>query len=162
MKKPMTARQALDLFDNKKEPIAAGTCSFHCKYCGTSNYFTGNLEDAPEDFRCVDCGYTIFNHHREPRYWHNPLDAPLKWGTTVVPLSEWIDPRKKYTCGGKRVENISIELCNSVGKEVTYPVKGTVIIREKPLNTEYRIWTLNGVGDLVWGGNDKDLVEVKE
>jgi hypothetical protein len=120
------------------------------------------LENAPESFRCVDCGYTIFIKYRKPEHWDDPTQAPLTWGTTVIPLSEWIDPAKSYTCGGKKVVNIHIELYNSAGEEVTYPVKGTVIIREKPLKTAYRIWTLNGIGDVVWGGNDKDLIEVKE
>jgi len=82
------------------------------------------------------------------------------WGSDVIPKDQWIDPTKKYTCGGHRVINLHIKLQNSSGQEVTYPVKGTVVLREKPWKTEYRIWSLNGKSDIVFGKGD-DLVEAK-
>ena len=72
-----------------------------------------------------------------------------------------IDPTKKYTCGGKRVVGLVIVRFNDCGNEVTYPVKGTVILREKPLKTEYRTWSIDGEADVVWHKGD-NLVEVKE
>ena len=83
----------------------------------------------------------------------------INWGTKVIPKKFWIDPTKKYTCGGNRVENITIVLHNSCGDEVTYPVKGTIILREKPLKTTFAIWSLDGRADVVWGkGNNLKLV----
>lgn len=76
------------------------------------------------------------------------------WGTTVVPKAKWIDLSKEYTCGGKRVIGLNIQLHNSVGNEVTYPVKGSVVLREKPLKLQYRIWSLDGRADVVWGKGD--------
>lgn len=72
------------------------------------------------------------------------------WGTDVIPLEKRIDPRGQYTCGGHRVIGLHVALRNSVGDEVTYPVKGSVVLREKPLRTEYRIWSLDGRADVVW------------
>lgn len=73
-----------------------------------------------------------------------------------------IDPKKKYrTRDGKRVINIHIEKYNSAGEEVTYPVKGTIIVREKPFKTDYAIWSPEGISDVVWGNHsERDLVEV--
>jgi len=44
------------------------------------------------------------------------------WGSDIIDKKNWIDPTKKYKCGGKPVENIVIKLTNSCGNEVTYPV----------------------------------------
>ena len=53
-----------------------------------------------------------------------------------------IDLSKKYTCGGKRVINLHIELtvtyADGTEHPVTYPVKGCVVVREKPLRLEYQ------------------------
>jgi len=61
-----------------------------------------------------------------------------------------IDLTKTYTCGGKRVLGLQIVRYNSAGNEVTYPVKGSVVICEKPFKTEYRIWSIDGIADVVW------------
>lgn len=61
-----------------------------------------------------------------------------------------IDTSKKYTCNGKRVICLSIVTHNSAGEKVTYPVKGSVVVREKPLKLEYRIWSIDGEADVVW------------
>lgn len=81
------------------------------------------------------------------------------WGTKVIPKEQWIDPTKTYTCNGKRVIGLEIKHYNDVGDEVTYPVKGTIILREKPFKTKYTIWSLDGRADVVWG-KGHNLVEV--
>lgn len=75
-------------------------------------------------------------------------------------MSEKIDVTKTYTCGGKRVIGLQIVMRNSAGNEVTYPVKGSVVVREKPLKLDYRIWSIEGKADVVWGkGDDLELVK---
>ncbi|MCK5307115.1 MAG: hypothetical protein KAJ73_00755 [Zetaproteobacteria bacterium] len=81
------------------------------------------------------------------------------WGSEVIPKDQWIDPAKEYTSRGCRVVGLEIVLHNSNGKEVTYPVKGTIIIREKPLKTEYAIWALDGRNNVAFGPNGNDLKE---
>jgi len=75
-----------------------------------------------------------------------------------------IDPAKKYVNGkGQEVQNIQIVPRNSAGDLVTFPVKGSVVIRKKPLKLEYSIWTMEGISDPVWHHNSwEDLVEVTE
>lgn len=84
------------------------------------------------------------------------------WGTDVIPKENWIDPEKTYkTRSGKEVIGLQIVLKNSCDKEVTYPVKGTIILKKKPLRTTYQIWSLDGKIDVVWDKeNDFDLIEV--
>ena len=85
------------------------------------------------------------------------------WGTTNIPKENWIDLDKTYTTReGKKVEGLQIVLHNSCGNEVTYPVKGTIVIKEKPKRkTEYRIWSLDGKADVVFRGKEQfDLIEV--
>jgi len=71
------------------------------------------------------------------------------WGKEIIPKNEWIDQNKQYTSNGKRVINIKIELYNSCGNEVTYPVKGTIVVSEKPFKTKYAIWSLNGKANVM-------------
>mgnify|MGYP000868657266 FL=1 len=67
------------------------------------------------------------------------------WGTEHTPEEQRIDPSKRYrTRKGQVVINLQIVLHNSCGNEVTFPVKGTVVVRTKPLKTQYCIWTLDG------------------
>jgi len=81
-------------------------------------------------------------------YWKN-------WGTKVIPPASWVNPAWQYkTRSGKRVVNMSIKLHNDNGDEFTFPIKGTVVVREKPLKCEYHIWTLDGRHDVM-----KDLGE---
>lgn len=70
-----------------------------------------------------------------------------------------IDINKKYTCAGKRVICLRIKRYNDAGNEVTYPVKGIVVLQEKPLRTACRIWSIDGIADVVWNKGD-NLVEV--
>ena len=76
-----------------------------------------------------------------------------------------IDVSKRYTCGGKRVINLTIKLtvtyADGTEHPVTYPVKGSVVICEKPLRLEYRIWSSEGKADVVWN-KGHDLIEEKE
>jgi hypothetical protein len=90
------------------------------------------------------------------------------WGTTNTPKEKWIDPTKTYkTRKGKRVEHLEIVMHNSCGDEVTFPVKGTIVLKEKPRRTKFTIWTLDGKGgvlpDLFYHAGDnpseRDLVE---
>jgi|APSaa5957512622_1039677.scaffolds.fasta_scaffold268593_1 hypothetical protein len=82
---------------------------------------------------------------------------------TPKPLPNQIVLSKQYkTRNGCRVIGLDIKLKNSCGEMVTYPVKGTIILREKPRKTEYMIWSINGVVDVVWGNHSEhDLVEEK-
>ena len=72
-----------------------------------------------------------------------------------------IDVTKKYTCGGKQVFGLRIETHNSAGSVVTYPVKGSVLVQEKPRRVEYRIWSIDGVSEVVWG-RGHNLVEATD
>lgn len=93
------------------------------------------------------------------QFLHDATSRRKNWGTEVTPKDKHIDPAKKYTCGGKPVIGLEIVLHNSQGIEVTYPVKGSVVIKEKPLKLEYRIWSLDGRADVVWGKGE-NLEEV--
>lgn len=71
-----------------------------------------------------------------------------------------IDVNKKYKCGGKTVIGLKIVERNMCGNLVTYPVKGSVVTCEKPFKTELRIWSIDGIADVVWGkGKNLELVE---
>jgi len=84
----------------------------------------------------------------------------VSWGTTNTPDANRIDPTKTYaTRTGKRVTGLSIVLHNACGNEVTFPVKGTIVIREFPLRTRNQIWTLDGRASVLSASGD-DLVEV--
>ena len=63
------------------------------------------------------------------------------------------------TINGRTVIILEIRTHNSAGKEVTYPVKGTIILQDKPLKTRYEIWSINGFIDVVNPGRECDLVE---
>ena len=69
------------------------------------------------------------------------------WGKEVIPKQFWINPSKIYVteCGFK-VENLSIVIKNSSENEVTFPVKGTIIVPRKGKSDKRVncIWTLDG------------------
>ena len=74
-----------------------------------------------------------------------PASKGVSWGTTNIPKDKWIDPTKNYkTRNGKRIVNLHIEMENGCGHEVTYPIKGSVVLSEAPLKTSYEIWSLDG------------------
>lgn len=83
------------------------------------------------------------------------------WGTDVIPEELWIDPAKSYTCGGNPVHNLRIELHNSNGDEVTYPVKGTIRYVGFPRKKKNTIWSLDGRANTVWDRPDDNLVLVE-
>lgn len=72
-----------------------------------------------------------------------------------------IDITKPHrTKEGKRVIDLTYVPYNSCGNKVTYPIKGTIVVREKPRKLEYCIWSEDGRYDVVWGNHsEKDLVE---
>jgi len=83
------------------------------------------------------------------------------WGSNIIPKKFWIDPNKKYiTRNGYKVENLSIIMKNSNGNEVTFPIKGTLIIpRKGKTNKEtYEIWTLDGRKDINKINGNLDLI----
>ena len=66
-----------------------------------------------------------------------------------------LDLTKEYTCNGKRVIGLEYKplvICaNGTVINVTYPVKGCIVIREKPRKLVYQIWSEDGIADIVWG-----------
>jgi len=70
-----------------------------------------------------------------------------------------IEEGKQYTCGGRRVIGLRIVPRNGLGNLVTYPVKGSVVISEKPLRVSYTAWSEYGEADVVWH-KGHNLVEV--
>lgn len=81
------------------------------------------------------------------------------WGTDVIPKEKWIDKNKQYTYNGKKVIIHDIILYNSCGNEVTYPVKVTIVISEKPRKIKLKLFSLDGREDVVWG-KGYNLVEI--
>jgi len=51
---------------------------------------------------------------------------------------------------GQRVIGLCCVPMNSCGEMVTYPIKGSIIVKEKPLKLEYCIWSDKGEYDVVW------------
>jgi hypothetical protein len=50
---------------------------------------------------------------------------------------------------------------NSAGNEVTFPIKGTIVLREKPYKTTFNVWTKNGINEPVWNSNsDFDIINI--
>ena len=73
-----------------------------------------------------------------------------------------VDINKSYrTRSGLRVIGLERKEFNSAGKLVTYPIKGSVVVKEKPLRLDYCIWTDEGLYQAVkaWGPSSYDLVE---
>ena len=71
-----------------------------------------------------------------------------------------VDITKQYvTRTGKRVINLLYVPFNSVGNRVTYPIKGSVVEREKPLKLRYQVWSVEGNADVLKKSND-DLFEL--
>jgi hypothetical protein len=65
------------------------------------------------------------------------------------------------TKSGKRVINLQYVPLNSAGNEVTFPIKGTIVLREKPYKTTFNVWTKNGINEPVWNSNsDFDIINI--
>lgn len=73
-----------------------------------------------------------------------------------------LDLTKEYTCNGKRViglEYTPTVICsNGTAIQVTYPIKGTIVVSEKPRKLRYQTWSEEGIADIVWG-KGHNLVE---
>jgi len=65
------------------------------------------------------------------------------------------------TKSGKRVINLQYVPLNGIGNEVTFPIKGTIVLREKPFKTTYNVWTKDGLNDPVWNSEpENDIVNI--
>ncbi|RLD84445.1 MAG: hypothetical protein DRJ10_01215 [Bacteroidetes bacterium] len=82
------------------------------------------------------------------------------WGSQEIPKNKWINPDKKYVCGGKQVIDLKINLLNDNKKEVSYPVKGSIFKTKTTL--EYQIWSLQGESIIGGINPDRDLILKKE
>ena len=73
-----------------------------------------------------------------------------------------IDISKTYqTKSGKRVVNIIYTPFNSNGQKVTYPIKGSIVLKEKPIKLNYQIWSEEGIYDIVYGSHPElNLMEI--
>lgn len=82
-------------------------------------------------------------------------------GIYHIPKEEWINPGKEYTCNGKKVIGLRIEMFSEgSNREVTFPVMGTVIM-EGRAKLAFNRWTLNGKYSICSDDNMYDLVEVR-
>ena len=73
-----------------------------------------------------------------------------------------IDTTRKYaTRDGREVVIHEIERHNSLGAEVTFPVKGTIIetMPSGRKRRDFNIWTLDG-RDGIWGESPKDIIDL--
>jgi hypothetical protein len=48
------------------------------------------------------------------------------------------------TRNGKKIVGVQYKPFNSIGNRVTFPIKGTIILSEKPTKKRYQIWTIEG------------------
>lgn len=73
-----------------------------------------------------------------------------------------LDLTKQYrTRTGKRVIALQYNPKNWVGNPTTFPIKGSIVVREKPLKLRYQIWCENGKAQIhAFGDHPDDLVEV--
>lgn len=73
-----------------------------------------------------------------------------------------LDLTKEYTCNGKRVVGLRytplVTCPNGTVIKVTYPIKGSIVAREKPMKLVNQTWSEDGVADIVWG-KGPNLVE---
>jgi hypothetical protein len=60
------------------------------------------------------------------------------------------------TKSGQRVTHVQYVPYNSAGRKVTFPIKGSVVVREKPLKLKFCIWTIDG-NMSVFGETEYDL-----
>jgi len=72
----------------------------------------------------------------------------IDWEKPIINISKPV----RTKCG-LRVVNLKRVPINSAGRKVTFPIKGTIILREKSdyqrQKTEYGIWTDNGRFDVL-------------
>lgn len=60
------------------------------------------------------------------------------------------------TVSGQRVINVQYKPYNSNGYPVTFPIKGTIILKERPLKMEFNVWTIDGKNS-VFGNDRRDI-----
>ena len=75
-----------------------------------------------------------------------------------------IDINAEYrTKSGKKVIGLIYKSLNDIGAKVTYPIKGSILIKDKPIcSYRYAIWSADGISDVVWGNSSQDdLVKVE-
>lgn len=66
--------------------------------------------------------------------------------------------RPMRTRSGKRVINLVFKPLNDVGDVVTFPIKGSVVVREKPLRLRYATWTEHGAASVFREAHPNDLL----
>ena len=73
------------------------------------------------------------------------------WGLDIIPKNLQIDKLKKYkTLNGNKVVITDVKIYNSNNLEVTFPVKGYIILKNKNKKDEliHTTWTLDGRVDV--------------
>jgi hypothetical protein len=53
-------------------------------------------------------------------------------------------PTELKTKSGHRIIGVKYEEYNSLGNKVTFPIKGSIVLREKPRKLKYCIWRKDG------------------
>lgn len=98
--------------------------------------------------------------HNDMEYNKTPYNKTLNhnnmiksWGLDIIPKNLQIDMLKKYkTLDDKEVVITDIKLYNSNNLEVTFPIKGFIILKNKNKNKKDKIihttWTLDGRVDV--------------
>lgn len=92
--------------------------------------------------------------HNELEYNKTPYNKALNhsnmlksWGLDIIPKNLQIDILKKYkTLNNNEVILTDIKLYNSSNMEVTFPIKGYIILKNKNKRDKfiYTTWTLDG------------------
>lgn len=77
-------------------------------------------------------------------------------------MKQPIELTRQYTCNGKRVINLRYVPYNSAGGKVTYPIKGSVVVRERPLKLQYRVWSLYGEDNVVFQNQAYNLTPAED
>lgn len=73
--KPMTSQEAIDRFQCEQcrtegadpcgwDCVVSATCSLLCRSCRRTNFFPGDMHNAPAEFPCVHCGAQVINRAR--------------------------------------------------------------------------------------------------
>ena len=84
----------------------------------------------------------------------NPLylrgKLPIGWSTLDENIT-WKGGKMNWeTVGGHEVICLHYVPRNSAGELVTYPLKGSIIIKQKPLKFMFTTWSAYGIRDVVW------------
>lgn len=113
-------------------------------------------------------------NHNEMEYNKTPYNKALNhnnmlksWGLDIIPKNLQVDILKKYkTLNNKEVVITDVKLYNSINQEVTFPIKGFIILKNKNKKDKYiyTTWTLDGRVDVTDYNyiNKYNLIEVIE